>query len=342
MLFRSVEGKVADLTAVDVGARLVCLDDAGKVVRIEEAGRRFAADLGIPLEIGAPLSPENARKLAARMADRLFEAMRGSVPTVNGSGLCRLDPLSFRGTITEITFSGGVSEYIYGREAAAFGDLGLLLAQEIRARVDGWGPVVETSNEGIRATVVGASQYTTQVSGSTIYVSPMETLPLRNVPVIAPTLPLDGETIDSAAISTAIKGVLRRLDLGEGDTPVAVFVPWKGSATFHRLDAFCKGAVDGLSEVLARGHPLVLAGDGDVGGLLGIHLREEMKIKNAIVSVDGLELKDFDYIDIGTMLPASGAVPVVIKSLIFPGSAALGTGRRDGDPSGRAVAAVSP
>jgi ethanolamine utilization protein EutA len=68
----------------------------------------------------------------------------------------------------------------------------------------------------------------------------------------------------------------------------------------------------------------VLAGDGDVGGLLGIHLREEMKISNAIISVDGLELKDFDYIDIGAMLPSSGAVPVVIKSLIFPTSAATG------------------
>jgi ethanolamine utilization protein EutA len=223
-----------------------------------------------------------------------------------------------------VTFSGGVSEYIYGREAAAFGDLGMLLAQEVRARVEKWGPTIERSNEGIRATVVGASQYTTQVSGSTIYVSPMEALPLRNVPVIAPTMRLDDEVIDTAAVSDAIKGVLRRLDLGKGDTPVAVFVPWRGSATFQRLDAFCKGAVDGLADVLKRGHPIVLAGDGDVGGLLGVHLREEMHIDNAIVSVDGLELKDFDFIDIGTMLPASGAVPVVIKSLIFPTSAALG------------------
>ena len=34
----AAEGKVVDLTAVDVGARLVCVDDTGKVVRIEEAG----------------------------------------------------------------------------------------------------------------------------------------------------------------------------------------------------------------------------------------------------------------------------------------------------------------
>ena len=328
------EGKVVDLTAVDVGARLVCVDDAGKIVRIEEAGRRFAAELGIKLDLGVTLSPESAKALASRMADRLFEAMKSGAPSIDGSGLCRLDPLKGGRTITEVTFSGGVSEYIYGREAQSYGDLGTLLAEEVRARIAGWGPALEPSNEGIRATVIGASQYTTQVSGSTIYVSPMETLPLRNVPVIAPTMALDGEVIDSAEISAAIKGVLRRLDLGGGDSPVAVFVPWQGSATFQRLDAFCKGAVDGLAGVLAKGHPIVLAGDGDVGGLLGIHLSEEMKIASGIVSIDGLELKDFDYIDIGTMLPASGAVPVVIKSLIFPTSAATG---KEWQPAPRAV-----
>jgi ethanolamine utilization protein EutA len=116
--------------------------------------------------------------------------------------------------------------------------------------------------------------------------------------------------------------MLKRLDLGAADTPVAVFVPWRGSATFRRLDAFCQGVVDGLA-ALSPTAP-------GAGGrrrrrrLIGIHLREEMQIENAIVSVDGLELKEFDYVDIGAMLPNSGAVPVVIKSLIFPASAAPG------------------
>jgi ethanolamine utilization protein EutA len=49
-----------------------------------------------------------------------------------------------------------------------------------------------------------------------------------------------------------------------------------------------------------------------------------MKVKNPIVSIDGLELKEFDYIDIGGILDTSGAVPVVIKSLIFPTTAGVG------------------
>src|SRR3979409_924780 len=34
------DGKVVDLTAVDVGARLVCIDAARRIVRVEDAGRR--------------------------------------------------------------------------------------------------------------------------------------------------------------------------------------------------------------------------------------------------------------------------------------------------------------
>jgi ethanolamine utilization protein EutA len=162
------------------------------------------------------------------------------------------------------------------------------------------------------------------VSGSTIFVSPLDALPLRNLPVIAPDFALDGETIASTAVAAAIQKALLHLDLAESESPVAIFVPWAGSATFHRLDAFCRGVVEGLAGLLARGLPVVLAGDGDVGGLLGIHFREEMKLANPVISVDGLELKQFDFIDIGEMLESSGAVPVVIKSLIFPASAGLG------------------
>ena len=212
-----------------------------------------------------------------------------------------------------------MSEFIYGNETQKFGDLGPLLAAEIRARVEAFCPHLEPSIEGIRATVVGASQYTVQLSGSTIYrVAARRAAAAQRAGDRAGRCRSSGEIIDPAAVARATQTMLKRLDLAGGEQPVAVFVPWQGSATFQRLDAFCKGVVEGLSGVLKSGHPLVLAGDGDVGGLLGIHLHEEMKLANPVVSIDGLELKEFDYIDIGTMLESSGAVPVVIKSLIFP------------------------
>jgi ethanolamine utilization protein EutA len=49
-----------------------------------------------------------------------------------------------------------------------------------------------------------------------------------------------------------------------------------------------------------------------------MHIREADRVKNPVVSIDGIELRDFDYIDVGALIPTSGAVPVVIKSLVFP------------------------
>jgi ethanolamine utilization protein EutA len=46
-----------------------------------------------------------------------------------------------------------------------------------------------------------------------------------------------------------------------------------------------------------------------------------MKIETPVISIDGITLSEFDYIDIGEIIPSSGAVPVVIKSLVFPASA---------------------
>jgi ethanolamine utilization protein EutA len=316
------EGKVTDVTALDIGARLLVLDENRRIVRLEEAGRRFGAELGLSLAPGTMVGEDEAQALAACMAEKLSEAVRGGSPRAGGADLLRLDPLVHRGDISDVSFSGGVAEYMYGGEAKTFGDLGPQLAGELRARLKD-GPQLARPDARIRATVIGASQYTMQVSGSTIFVSPLDALPLRNVPVIAPSLPL-GDDIDSAAVAAAIKAALKRLDLGGGESPVAVFVNWRGSASFRRLDQFCKGIANGLEAVLARGHPIVLAGDGDVGGLIGIHYRQEMKLKNPIVSIDGIELREFDYIDIGAMLDTSGAVPVVIKSLVFPTSAGLG------------------
>jgi ethanolamine utilization protein EutA len=321
-------GEVAEATAIDIGARVVSFDAQGCVARIEEAGRRFAAEAALALRPGEAPDAAALERMTERMADRLFEAMSRPALSAETAALLRLEPLRNARKPDVVTFSGGVSEYIYGRETRGFGDLGPGLARAIRARVAGWGPRFERPDQGIRATVIGASQYTIQVSGSTIFVSPHEALPLRNVPVIAPMLPLDEESMDPAAIAAAIGHALRRLDLHDGERPVALCYRWKGSATFARLDAFCRGAAAGLARLLQRGHPLVLIGDGDVGGLIGIHCREELRMPGAIASVDGIALKEFDFVDIGALLEASGAVPVVIKSLVFPASAALGRAGR--------------
>lgn len=306
-----VNGRAADITALDIGARLICLDAAGAVSRIEPAGARFASDAGISLQLGAVPAEGALAAVADLMAARLFEAVGGSAISDATRALHRLTPLPAGPRPDLLSFSGGVAEYIYGREQRRFGDLGPLLADAVMQRMRRWGPVLRFGTEGIRATVVGASQNTVQVSGTTIFVDPPEVLPLVGLAVIAPDLPLEEELIDPQAIATVIRSALLRLDPA---APVALFYRWAGSATHARLQAFAQGIGQGLRAQCDAGQPLVLIGDGDVGGLVGLQCRPLAK---QLVSIDGVALRDFDFCDIGAPLDASGALPVVIKSLVF-------------------------
>ena len=320
-------GAVVAQTALDIGARIVGFDEQGRVVRVEEAGVRLAQAVGLTLQPGAVPDAAGLQRLVQRMAETLFEVVQGGPPSAGTAALLRLDALPADRPPDVITFSGGVAEYIHGREQRAFGDLGPALAQAVLQRVQAWGPRIAPpgpGDQGIRATVVGASQYTVQVSGGTIFVEPPGTLPLRNLPVITPRLPLQGNDLDADAIATEVRAALRRLDLHDSEQAVAVCYRWTGSASYARLDAFCRGVAAGLSGVLAGGAPLVLVGDGDIGGLVGIHLHSELRVAHPVVSIDGVVLHEFDFIDIGALLELSGAVPVVIKSLVFPQTASLG------------------
>jgi ethanolamine utilization protein EutA len=313
-------GKVQEVSAVDIGARLVAFDQDGTVVRIEDAGRKHAAWAGINVTLGQKLSQDALRAIASGMVDKLFAILKPEPLPEDIQGLLRLPRLNYRGEVDSVMFSGGVSEFIYNREKTSFGDLGPLIADEIHRRMPDLGMLVMEPTARIRATVIGASQYTIQVSGNTIFITPQDAVPVRNVPVVAPEFALDVDDLSKETVKDATLNALRRLDLLNARQPVAIAFHWQGSATFFRLQSFSQGLVQGLKEILDKGHPLVLVNDGDIGGIVGLHFQEELQIQNSIISIDGVALNDFDYIDIGALIQSSGSVPVVIKSLIFPAS----------------------
>jgi ethanolamine utilization protein EutA len=57
--------------------------------------------------------------------------------------------------------------------------------------------------------------------------------------------------------------------------------------------------------------------DGDVAMTLGRLLTEELGVTGPLLVIDGLILRDFEYIDIGRIRYPSRTVPVTIKSLLF-------------------------
>lgn len=293
-------GEIETLTALDVGARLICLDEQGRVSRIEPAARGFGLTMG-------ELPPEGAlAAVAGQMAQSLFEACGGAAMSAQTRALLRLPALRPGEMPDQISLSGGVAEYGHGREARRFGDLGPWLADAVLALMRGWGPVVRLAEAGIRATVMGASQYAVQLSGNTIFVEPAGILPLRDLPVIVPVLAWP-DVMDAAEVANAIAAARAGLD---AQGVVALGYRWQGEASHARILAFCRGVRRALSG------PLVLVGERDMGGLIGAQLRA-MAEGEAVVSIDGIAVRDLDYVDIGELLQVSGGVPVVVKSLVF-------------------------
>ena len=93
-------------------------------------------------------------------------------------------------TPAAITLSGGVSEYVFGYESRDYGDIARALAEALRGELSRRsGLTLIDPGQRIRATVIGASQFTVQVSGKTIHLPRPGVLPVHNVPVIHVPMP---------------------------------------------------------------------------------------------------------------------------------------------------------
>lgn len=312
-------GRIVAMAAVHIGGRLQVVDAGARIVRLDPAGRHLAAAAGYAWKTGDRASRADMERVAGWMADALIAAI-GERPMPHAvEHLYLTDPIADLGRIDGVMFSGGVGEYVYGRESRDFGDMGKLLGAAIAQRLAQgalpW-PLLP-AGECIRATAVGASEYSVQLSGNTIYLSsPGELLPRKNLQVLQPPF-VCREDIDPGEVARAIRGHFTAFDLEEGESDVALAFRWAGAPAYQRIAAFAQGIVQGLPRTVAGGKPLYLVLDGDVAQTLGAILREELKLGNEILVIDGVTLWDLDYIDLGRVRLPSHTVPVTIKSLVF-------------------------
>jgi ethanolamine utilization protein EutA len=173
------------------------------------------------------------------------------------------------------------------------------------------------AGECIRATALGASEYSVQLSGNTSYISsPGTLLPRRNLQVLQPPFEA-GEAVDAKKLAAAIKNHVVAFDLQESDREIALALRWTGMPAHERLLAFAEGIKGGLADRIAKKEPIFIMLDGDVAQTLGHILRDELDVESELLVIDGVVLWDFDYIDLGRIRMPSYTVPVTIKSLVF-------------------------
>jgi ethanolamine utilization protein EutA len=313
------KGQVTATAAVHIGGRLQVVDESGRIERLDPAGRYHARRAGFSWSKGDVIDRNDLDKVADGMASTLVKALTERPLSHAVEHLYLTDPILDFGRIDGIMFSGGVGEYVYAREIRDFGDMGLRLGRAIRARLDAgalpW-PLLP-AGECIRATALGASEYSVQLSGNTSYISkPGELLPRRNLQVLQPSFVCE-EVIDPAKLAAAIQAHFTAFDLIEGEGEVALALRWQGLPSYERIAAFAEGIRHGLAHTVERRKPIFIMLDGDIAQTLGAILREELLVESEILAIDGVMLRDFDYIDLGRIRMPSYTVPVTIKSLVF-------------------------
>jgi len=310
-------GEVLETSAISVGARLIAFDADSVLTRIEDPSRVILgpdADVG---QVGGKVDEATKEALAERMVDALLDVILAQPPSDLTRALMITEPLSGHTGIEgidRIAFSGGVSEYVYGRDNFAYGDLGPLLGQKIRARLAtlGLAGIVANSPSGIRATVIGAGEYTIQASGNTSFLSNRDLLPVYALQVVKT------EKSPPDQLDDAIRRALRKFDLTSYTDGLALALSLDEALNYRYL----RGVADSIQRLLSSSaepaKALFLMIDKDVAKAVGTILKEELGLPQDVIAIDGIDVGDLDYVDIGRPMGATEVLPVTVKSLIFP------------------------
>ncbi len=312
-------GRVIATAALQVGGRHMVVDLDNKIVRIDPAGAAHAARCGVDWRLGETAQPEDMSRVAQTMARALVATLVERSLPAEIAPLFVTEPIEHFGEIDQIMVSGGVAEYVYGREKRDFGDLGWRLGHAFRKLIDEgalrW--PLGAPGECIRATALGASEHSVQISGQTIFISDHAALlPRRNMQVIQPDF-VFGETVDKDALAQAIRQRRAAFGLIEPTSAFALAFRWRGSPDYARLRAFAEGIMTGMADRIGIKAPLHIMLEGDAAQSLGAILRQDLNLESELLVIDGIVLRDFDYVDVGRLRLPSNTVPVTIKSLLF-------------------------
>jgi ethanolamine utilization protein EutA len=305
---------VRQTAAINGGGRIVVIDSGGRISRLGAGARPLARQTGEDLSVGSEISAASV----ASLADAFAEALSGIIShQTKGTAEPRLRVtpiLDRRWSPDAISFSGGVSEYVYGREQRGFGDVGREIAAAIRERLaDGRiGLPLIDPGEGIRATVIGAAESTMQLSRNPLDAAADEILPLHNVAVVHPHL--DRWQLSAAEVAEAIEKETTLLGKAATEA-IALSLSWAGKVDEQGLRELARGVSEGLGT--NRTAPAIVLIDQPIAVKLTRMLADEFASAGQVICLEGLHLSSLDFLDVGKRLESSGVVPIVVKSLLF-------------------------
>ena len=189
--------------------------------------------------------------------------------------------------------------------------MGPYLGEEIRKEAEKRGFQILEASEGIRATVIGASQYTVQLSGETIHVPDGANLPVRNLRVFV--VHVDWESPVAARAETAVKKALSERDPEVRGAPFVLAFSSPPFFGYGAVQELARGIDEAMTSLPAADRPDALVFEQNVGRVVGGILSSKWNLP----CVDEINLSELDFIDVGEVVEGEGFVPVVVKSLAF-------------------------
>lgn len=310
------DGNMVDTACLDIGGRLIRVKD-GRVIYMAPKLQWLCGRLEIDLAEGGTAEPEKLRRLTAAMAELLAEAVH-LAPEAAELSYMQTNHLLADGTPPDIVmFSGGVAA-CFGEEENLFryGDIGILLAQAIRKNEAFRRAAVTDARETMRATVIGAGNYSMNISGSTIEYT-TKPFPLKNIPVVKLLLEREEE------IEKLPENMHRALQLyredQEKDRQVALAMKGLKCPTFAQVQRIAELIADQYVRECGMGRHLILVLEEDIGKAIGQALHHRLKEKCSVICIDGISCGSGDFIDLGEPVASGNVIPVIVKTLIFNG-----------------------
>ena len=309
-------GNVLDTACFDIGGRLVKTEE-GQIIYIAPKLQWLCEQMGLDIQEGQDTEPEKLMLLTDAMADILAEAV-GLKKTGD-----YIDRMKTNHVITcqkkpeLITFSGGVAScFEETGEPFRYGDIGVLLAQSIMEN-----PYFQKGNickakETMRATVIGAGNYSMNISGSTIEYTE-ETFPLKNIPVVKVTLE-NAEDINNLGENVHRAMQIYRESRGEG-RQVAVAMKGLKCPSFAQIQEIADKLTEQFDKECEEKDAVIIVLEEDIGKALGQALHHRIKNRRKIICIDGIYCESGDFVDLGEPIVSGKVIPVIVKTLIFNG-----------------------